>query len=301
MTGKTVLITGCSSGFGKLLVQQFLERGHTVIATMRRADERRELFSAELEKHPQSLKIHELDVCSSEQRQAMVELIDRDYGGRLDVLVNNAGFGVFGALEEIDEDSFRQQFEVNVFGLTFLTRALLPAIRQSQGSLVFLSSLMGFGGFPLSSAYCASKFAVSGLAESLYYELQPFNVQVILIEPGGHRTDFGKNIQWASKPASAAAEEQSAEAPYRKQTQNFQNLFQRLMSGTGTSPEPVARRIVYMVENRSKRLHVPLGTDAITQSWAIRFLPQSIRLWIFGREFRKLFLKEPEALKDSAS
>jgi NAD(P)-dependent dehydrogenase (short-subunit alcohol dehydrogenase family) len=183
------------------MVDEFLARGWHVLASMRRVEERREGFAPLLGRYPDRLQLLELDVADADQRAAAIEAARRH--GRLDCLVPNAGYGAFGALEDLSEEQLRHVFEVNFFGAALLIRAALPLVREAQGSVVVMSSAFGFNCFPLTSAYCATKFALEGLAESLYYELHPHGVRVGLIEPGANVTGFGERVIWGEHEGEA--------------------------------------------------------------------------------------------------
>lgn len=193
---RKVLITGATSGFGKLLVDAFLTNGDFVIASGRQLNSRPEIFENERVKYSRRFLEIEMDVTLADQVQQAASLIKQKLG-HIDILINNAGFGLFGALEDIQDPEIRYQMEVNFFGTVSVTRAFLPMLRIARGKIFNFSSVFGFMGFPLTSLYCASKFAVEGLTESLRGELAPHGVQVCLIEPGGYRTNFGKNLSWS--------------------------------------------------------------------------------------------------------
>src|SRR5688572_23972764 len=167
MSKKVVLITGSSSGFGRLLVKAFLARDWTVVGTLRNAQRSEEIFHEELKAYAGRFFAPPLDVTREEERAAACDFIERRFEGRLDCLVNNAGFGLFGPLEESSEAQIREQMEVNFFGTVLLTRSLLPSLRKSGGRIINISSAMGYMGMPLSSMYSASKFALEGFSESL--------------------------------------------------------------------------------------------------------------------------------------
>jgi NAD(P)-dependent dehydrogenase (short-subunit alcohol dehydrogenase family) len=274
-----VLITGCSSGFGRLLVSEMLSGGWQVFATLRQLEQRRDCFVNEKRQWGDQLQVRELDVSSAEQRATIVKELG-ELG--LDCLINNAGYGLFGALEDLTEEQYREQFEVNFFAVVFLTRLLLPTLRGRQGSLVFLSSVLGYSGMPLTGAYCASKYAVEGFAESLYHELTPHRTRVYLIEPGGHRTSFGQNVRWGEGRGAAFA------GP----TKNYQAMLASTLKRDGVAPKAVVRTIVRLIEGRSRRLRAPLGRDA----WLLRALhhliPEGPRHWLLHRLFRGLFWKQ---------
>src|SRR5437868_4806455 len=216
---KTVLITGTSTGFGHALVPRFLNVGWTVLATMRNAESRQDLYKDEAAKTADRLFIINLDVAAAEDRAAVAQFIDNRFDGRLDCLVNNAGFGLFGALEDVSEAQIRNQMEVNFFGLVLLTRQLLPHLRRARGRIINVSSVLGYTGMPLSALYAASKFAVEGLSESLDYELRPHGVQVAIVEPGGFRTGFRSNLAYGEKSfdeSSAYSSQFAAFTRYRE-------------------------------------------------------------------------------------
>lgn len=179
---KTVLITGASSGFGKETVKLFHEKGWNVVATMRTPSEEFSSLNGVLTTR--------LDVTDEGSIAAAVQTAVGAFGG-IDVLVNNAGYGAFGALEVAPDAEVRQQMEVNLFGLIAVTKGVLPGMRARQsGVIVNVSSVGGKITFPFCSLYHATKFAVEGLTESLQYELNPVGIRVKIIEPGGYKTEF---------------------------------------------------------------------------------------------------------------
>jgi NAD(P)-dependent dehydrogenase (short-subunit alcohol dehydrogenase family) len=184
---RTVLITGCSTGFGEATARLFADRGWNVIATMRRPE-----AGAALAKLGNVL-VTRLDVQDRASIDAaLAEGIARF--GRIDVLVNNAGFGLFGVFETTAPEKVREQFDVNVFGVMDVTRAILPHFRANRsGTVINISSGAGVFTLPMISLYCASKFALEGFSESLSYELAGLGIAVKIVEPGGvTSTDFGK-------------------------------------------------------------------------------------------------------------
>jgi short-subunit dehydrogenase len=163
---RTIVITGATSGFGLSLVREFLKNGDKVIATGRNLTMRQEVFAAERAKYKDQLIEKNLDITSDTESLELKKYLE-DQSLKIDVLINNAGHGLFGALEDLSTQQIRQQFEVNFFGLVNLTQLLLPLLIKASGKIFNFSSVFGFTGFPLSSAYCASKFAVEGFSESL--------------------------------------------------------------------------------------------------------------------------------------
>ena len=183
-------ITGCSTGFGRDLARHLLARGYRAVVTARKPDDLQEFSNS-----PQALVL-KLDVTDNAQIDAAVKAA-HDRFGRIDVLVNNAGIGYFGAVEESEEDQVRRMFDVNVFGLGRMTQAVLPGMRQRRsGSIVNIASLAGISPFPGLGYYCATKFAVEGLSGSLALEVEPLGIKVIVVEPSGFRTD------WAGRSAN---------------------------------------------------------------------------------------------------
>jgi NADP-dependent 3-hydroxy acid dehydrogenase YdfG len=179
-------ITGASTGFGRLLAEEVLKAGGKVVATARKLDN-----VADLErKYPQTAQALSLDVTDAGQVDSAVAQAFARFG-RVDVLVNNAGYGVAGAIEEVSEAEFMPMFETNVFGLLRVTRAFLPHLRnQRSGHILNLSSIGGVVASPGMGFYNATKFAVEGISESLAAELAPLGIHVTIIEPGPFRTDF---------------------------------------------------------------------------------------------------------------
>lgn len=220
--------------------------------------------------------MRELDVTNSDDLEATAAFIKERFNGKLLCLLNNAGFGVFGPLELTSEEQVRQQFEVNVLGLINLTRVLLPQLRASRGRVVNVSSILGLIGLPQSSLYCASKFAVEGLSESLYHELKPHGVGVCIVEPGGFRTKFGHNINWCN---DEVASQQSAGA-YDQQTSSYRSYLLRKLNRPGNSLAPLLSKILFAVETSSPPLRIRAGLDCQFGYLALRLLPLPIRLKI---------------------
>ena len=187
-SSKVWFITGCSSGFGKSLCELLLQEGESVIATARNPEQLSHLKT--LAKNEKQLLTLPLDVTRIDQIQAAVQGSLKHFG-RIDVCINNAGYGAMGALEEIPEADIRAVFDTNVFGLIEVSREITPIFRkQKSGHFINLSSVAGMVALPGASIYAATKFAVEGFSEALAGELASFGVKVTLIEPGGVRTEF---------------------------------------------------------------------------------------------------------------
>ncbi|MDR6941402.1 SDR family NAD(P)-dependent oxidoreductase [Mucilaginibacter pocheonensis] len=192
---KTIFITGASRGFGKIWAEAFLKRGDRVIATVRNPDSLHELAN----EYPSNLLVLQLDVTD---KVACVDAVAKakTHFGAIDVLINNAGYGHMGAIEELEEQEIRTQIETNVFGLLWITQAIIPIMReQKSGHIIQLSSALGIVAFPTFGIYSASKFAVEAISESLAAEVSGFGIKVTILEPNGYLTDFNASIA-QSKP-----------------------------------------------------------------------------------------------------
>lgn len=184
--GKVWFITGTSTGFGRLLAEEVLREGGRVIATARKLEQITDLQRA----HPQTARVFGLDVTNPEQIESVAAEAVASFG-RIDVLVNNAGYGIAGGIEEATEEEFLPVFDTNVFGLIRVTRAFLPQFRkQRDGHIINMSSMAGIGGSAGWGYYNATKFAVEGFSEALAGEMAAIGVKVTIIEPGPFRTDF---------------------------------------------------------------------------------------------------------------
>ncbi len=282
---KTVLITGTSSGFGLLAVPLLLERGFRVLAGIRGGEERlRQFFAKEMARYGDQLVAVELHMESEDTFAAAESAVAELAGGKLDVLVNNAGFGLFGSLEDQTATQLRHQMEVNFFGPTLLTKKLLPALIRARGRIINVSSVAGRVTLPLYGPYCASKFALEAMSEALHYELKPFGVQVSLIEPGGFRTGFSRNKSMAERSLDPAS-------PYHKRSMAIDH-FQVATAARQGDPIHVARKIAWLAEKRRIPIRVPMGVDAWFMAILCRILPDS---WRVGAEeffFRKIVFRD---------
>jgi len=185
-THRVWFITGASTGFGRILAEQLLAAGHTVVATARKPEQIAELVAS----YPDTGLALALDVTDPVAIEAAVTRTIETFG-HIDVLINNAGFGIAGAIEEVTEDEYMPVFETNVFGLIRLTRAVLPYLRrQRSGHIVNLSSIAGLVTSPGLGYYNTTKFAVEGFSQALYSEVAPLGIHVTIVEPGPFRTDF---------------------------------------------------------------------------------------------------------------
>ncbi len=240
-------ITGCSTGFGRQIAQHVLKLGYRVVVTSRDPEDVQDL--AELG----DALILKLDVTDRSQAEEAVQAAEDHYGG-IDVLVNNAGIGYFAAVEESDEKEVRMMFDVNVFGLCRMIHVVLPGMRKRRkGYIVNLSSIAGLRSFPGLGYYNSTKFAVEGLSEALWQEVEPLGIKVMLVEPSGFRTD------WAGRSAN---ETKHPIADYA--TTADKNIRQlRAISGKQDGdPVRAAAAIVQAVESPNLPHRLLLGNDA---------------------------------------
>lgn len=277
---QSVIITGCSSGFGREMVATFLENGWTVFATMRRAMERRDRFADELARFGHRLTILECDVTSRKDREAVRDALERADSG-LDCLINNAGYMLLGPLEDMSEEQLRAQMETNFFGTTLLTRELLPLLRKKRGIIINVSSVFGFSTWPLTSIYCASKYAVEGLTQSLRQELKPYGVRVVLLEPGSYPTSLAENIDWSDRSGSKPSAYQSEIEAYR--------LFRaRSAKSKNGNVSEVAQAAVQIARSQNPRLRNPIGIGSKVVYIIAHLLPSfsvTVMDWIARRLF----------------
>ena len=193
---KTILITGASRGFGKIWAEAFLNRGDKVAVTARNP----EALSAMVSKYGDAVLALQLDVNDREQSFAVVDQVQKHFGS-IDVVINNAGFGIVGAIEETTEAQARSQMETNFFGLLWVTQAVLPIMRaQRSGHIIQVSSFLGLATLPVLGIYNASKFAVEGLSETLASEVAGFGIKVSLIEPNGFTTEWATGSAVRTEP-----------------------------------------------------------------------------------------------------
>lgn len=246
---KTVLITGTSSGFGKAAVRHFAREGWNVIATMRRPGEEKELSQLD------GVLVTRLDVQDRATIAAAVEAGIARFG-RIDALVNNAGFGLFGLFETTTPEKIAEQFQVNVFGVMDVTRALLPHFRQNKGGVILnISSGAGVFTLPMLSLYCASKFALEGFSEALSYELASQGIIVKIIEPGGFlSTNFGQR-------SGAEAAQNGALADYDAFVAHTLGVFAGLRAARLATEESVAQVIYDGATDGTRRLRYVATED----------------------------------------
>ncbi len=245
---KTVFITGTSTGIGAAAVRLFAQRGWQVAATMRNPAD------AQFDGLP-NVRVYALDVTDGAAVTRAVQQARQDFGG-LDVLVNNAGYGLVGPFEAATDAQIQEQFATNVFGVFSVTRAVLPLLRSQQsGVIINITSVGGRTAFPMNSLYHATKFGLDGFSESLWYELAPFGIQVKVVAPGGVATDFaGRSLKMTINPTDD-------QNPYAGQVRSVLAAFSE-RGGAASTPEQIAEVIYTAATDGSSQLRYIAGADA---------------------------------------
>lgn len=278
---QTVLITGSSSGFGYHTAIKCAEKGFRVIATMRNMGKASVFDDQEIHQEVRErIEVWQLDVSDKESLEHFSEKVSTL--DRLDVLVNNAGFAVGGFVEQVPLDTYRRQFETNVFGVIAVTKAVLPLMRQQKrGKIMNVSSVSGLIGFPGLSAYVASKHALEGFSESLRFEVRPYGIDVALIEPGSFQTNI-----WSSGmeiPESV----HDPESPY---SNYIKRLWEALNQESHEKPDAVAELMTGLVEKKElSKLRYPIGVGVRLNVWMKRLLPWS---WLERTVLHKILGKD---------
>jgi NAD(P)-dependent dehydrogenase (short-subunit alcohol dehydrogenase family) len=250
----TVLITGTSTGFGRVTTELLAARGWRVFATMRDL-ERKDALERALRDAGLSERVTfvQLDVTDPASIEAAVATALSETGNALDAVVHNAGVAVAGVLEDLSDADIQRVMGTNFFGVLKLTRALLPIFReQRRGRIVLFSSQSALAGQPGNSMYCASKWALEGWAESLAYEVDPFGIDVVLIEPGPYRTEIWNNTKWVVPSSSA----------YLSWLKLLRHAADRHQAKTSRDPKEVALVVAKALEARRPRFRYQVGPFA---------------------------------------
>jgi NAD(P)-dependent dehydrogenase (short-subunit alcohol dehydrogenase family) len=250
------LVTGSSSGIGFETALLLARNGFNTYASMRNLEKSKNITEiANKEKLP--MQVVQLDVNDDRSVKEAIDKVVAE-NQRIDVLVNNAGYGLLGALEDLSIEEIKEQFETNFFGVVRVTQQVLPIMRnQKSGTIVNVSSVGGRIGIPGLSAYHSTKFALEGLSESISYELEPFGIRVVVIEPGAIRTNI-MNSSVLSKKA------QDPKSPYFSSIQQLERSFKSAMENTSASspPEEVAKVVLQAVTSERPKLRYAVGNDA---------------------------------------
>jgi NAD(P)-dependent dehydrogenase (short-subunit alcohol dehydrogenase family) len=289
---KVAVVTGSSSGIGFETSLALARNGYLTYATMRNLQKSKVLEGIAQEENL-SLKAIEMDVdCDLSVKNAIDRIIDES--GRIDVLVNNAGFGLFGSLEDLEMGDIKRQFETNVFGVIRVTKNVLPTMRLRQyGIIVNISSIAGLAGIPSQTMYCGTKFAVEGLSESLSFEVEPFGIKVIIVEPGVINTEFARDL---IVPTSIYGVDENGKhinsvfpkdkndasllSPYSNTIGKFLSFYYKAMSDA-PHPKAVADETIKAIEKVSRGnnaqpiLRVTVGEESKKYSELKREIPDS--------------------------
>ena len=258
-------ITGCSTGFGRELARQVLELGFRTVVTARNPADVKDLAALG------EALVLKLDVTDQRQISAAIKAAEKQFG-RIDVLVNNAGIGYFAAVEESEDNEVRRMFEINVFGLGRMIQAVLPGMRKRRkGFIVNIASVAGLRSFPSLGYYSATKFAVEGLSEALWQEIEPLGIKLMVVEPSGFRTD------WAGRSANESKQQMADYAATAGAARR------EVRADSGKQPgDPVraAQAIVKAVESPKPPHHLLLGNDAYEGATAkLAALAKEFKAW----------------------
>jgi NAD(P)-dependent dehydrogenase (short-subunit alcohol dehydrogenase family) len=248
---KVAIVTGSATGIGYETALHLAKNGFSTYATMRNLQKAKEIKeTADAESLP--LDVIQLDVTDNVSiTQAIDTVISQSR--RIDVLVNNAGYGLIGSIEDMSIEELKAQYETNVFGIFRVTKAVLPHMRkQHGGSIINISSIAGRIALPLYSAYVSTKFAIEGLSESMAYELEPFGIKVAIIEPGAIKTNFRRE---------QAAKGSSEDSPYSSLMQSPSKAIEEMLKHR-LYPEEVAKTVIQAIENPKPKLRYVVGKDA---------------------------------------
>ena len=250
---KVAVVTGTSSGIGFETSLALAREGYFTYATMRDTTKSNKIKEI-AQKENLKINVLELDVDDEKSvKSAIAQILDQKQ--RIDVLVNNAGWGLWGCVEDVSVDEFKEQFETNFFSIIRLIQEVAPTMRkQGSGTIVNVSSVVGRIGFPASPAYISSKFALEGLSESLRFEFAPFGVDVIIIEPGVIKTNFMKNMKMAKKS--------ELDTVYKDITTKVVSGV-KMMVEMGTPPKEVANTIVKAIKDKKPLPRYVVGNDAL--------------------------------------
>ncbi len=249
---RTVLVTGCSSGIGLATCHVLSRNNFMTYGTVRNLSKAKKIQDL-MNRENLSLKILRLDVNDNQSIKLAIKKILNDTG-RIDVLINNAGYGMFGPIEEITIQEIKKQFETNFFGAIRLIKAIVPIMRkQGNGTIVNISSMVGRFAVPLNSAYVSSKFAVEGLSESISFELKEFGIRVIVIEPGVVKSDFFHKLK---------VKGMNLESPYHELMERRVNFLDKAMKNSLTSSYDVAGTILDALNSKDPKFRYVIGNDA---------------------------------------
>ncbi len=284
ITKKSVFITGVSSGFGFQVTKKLLEQNYFVVAVIRggmiRGKNIFSEFSTQIANKQLILLDGHLDNRESLE-SCLIEAFNYFPDG-LDILINNAGFGLLGPVELQEEKQIRMQFETNFFAPLFIIQKLLPLLRKKQGRIINLSSLVGFNVFPFYGIYSASKHAIDSLTEALYYDLSIFKIQVCAIEPGGYKTGFSQN-------SKVSKESHHEFYQYEKRMIRFSKFLEFIQKKIEKDPAAVVDTIIKLCNKKNIPVRIRVGTESHINWFLKKILPDQCRIilqdWVYRRFF----------------
>ena len=292
---KTVLITGASTGIGLEIARALMKTDYRVYLTARESSLPR--FDAHAIGESQHVRIRALDVTKPAQREAMIAEVERDWGG-IDVLINNAGVSYRAVVEHVDERERLAQMDVNFRSPMELIRLALPGMRAKRaGRIITVSSVGGMMAMPTMAAYSASKFALEGAHEALWYEVRPWGIRVSLVQPGFVDSDGFQKVRYTSQ--SNLSEHELAE-PYHEHYVNMTPFIERLMKASRATPASVARVVLKTMRRPSPPLRVPATFDAQAFTLLRRILPRSTYHWLLYKMLPRVDAWGPSTKRLSA-
>jgi NAD(P)-dependent dehydrogenase (short-subunit alcohol dehydrogenase family) len=253
LSQKVAVVTGSSSGIGREIALTLARNNINTYATMRDLKKGKSLeIIAKKEGLP--MRFVQLDVTNDNSVERAIQIIHSE-AGKIDILVNNAGYALTGPVEEISMEEIKKQYETNVFGLIRTIQAAIPIMRnQRSGIIINITSATGRSGYPMASVYASTNFAVEGLSESMVYELTPFGIKIVIVEPGIVKTNFLKSMVMTKKS-------QRLSSAYSPLVRGFKKNMEKMIQN-GAVPEDVAKIVLKVINSKNPRLRYPVGYDS---------------------------------------
>lgn len=269
---KSLLISGGSSGLGAAVIEHFAKQNWRVIVLTRMPEAMNRVQNVEYLRCDHT--VPSLDAL----KDTLTEMLTNG----LDLLVNNAGFALVGALETLNEEQISQEFQVNFLSHVTLTKICIPFLRINQGKIFNISSLFGSMGCPFHSLYCASKYAIEGFSEALHYELKPQRIQCCAVVPGRHHTNFGKNMHIIEP-------NDSLKALYQEQYNGFYKLKSELTDKKANEPKKFAQKIFALANQNKLDPKIAVNADSLIPHLLRKYIPNRIYCWLQNKMFAKYF------------
>lgn len=281
---KTVLITGCSSGIGLELIKKFSCNQQWKIICLTRDSNKLQNILSDNMVSTDKIFIYNINLANTESISDTIDKVKQKFNN-LDCLINNAGYAYFSTIKDIDLDKTKELFNINLFAIINITKLCLPMLINSQGKIINISSSLGFIGSPLASAYCASKFALEGFTESIYYELKPYGVEVTLVEPGAYRTNFILNSDIFDKPHDTNDINNKHKASFIK----FSNKLKQ--KPPLNNIENLIQKIYKLANSNAKApIRIRMGKDSKTVYLLKRIIPESIFFRLMNKINQNTFI-----------